>query len=75
MEFERATNMIDKEGNFIFENKRIDDVSDSWMQSLDTDDNQKVRNSYSAINGGISKVAQKPRRTRKKINCAAYDRS
>lgn len=35
MRFERETNQIDQEGNFIFENKRVDDASDPWLESLE----------------------------------------
>lgn len=35
MDYERETNMIDREGNFLFENKRVEITSDAWMESLE----------------------------------------
>lgn len=46
MSFERDARMIDKDGNFIFENKRNEKVNDAWMDGLEQDglleDQEKV---------------------------------
>lgn len=46
MSFERDARMIDKDGNFIFENKRNEKVNDAWMDGLEQDglleDREKV---------------------------------
>ena len=46
MSFERDARMIDKDGNFIFENKRNEKVNDAWMEGLEQDglleDREKV---------------------------------
>lgn len=34
MEFERETNQIDREGNFMFENKRVEEATDAWLESF-----------------------------------------
>lgn len=54
MEFERETNQIDKEGNFLFENRREEDTSDAWMKSLEGGDENRVVFSDKAITRRIS---------------------
>lgn len=38
MRYERETNQIDQDGNFIFENKRVDEVRDAWLDSLENEE-------------------------------------
>jgi hypothetical protein len=56
MKFERESNQIDQDGNFIFENKRLDDDSDPWLESLETGD-IGFRSSYVGI--GKSRALQR----------------
>ena len=63
MSFEREARMIDKEGNFIFENKRNEKVNDAWMDGLEQDgmmqDQERVAYFYQRLQSFWSEDGKK----------------
>lgn len=41
MSFERDARIIDKEGNFIFENKRNENTDDAWLKTIEGDGQER----------------------------------
>lgn len=73
MEFERETNQIDKEGNFLFENRRVDTTTDAWIQSFEDSEEGKVRKPDVDFNRGCSKGTQRSRSSRQKRSCRTHN--